>query len=59
MWDTGDSGMWYTGDSGRIGDYFRDKALDYFHGDYDLKSLIKEIGVDEVLKVVKQVVEES
>lgn len=32
---------------------------DYFHGDFDLKSLLKEIGVEESKKIFKQFLEEN
>jgi len=34
-------------------------AMDYYHGDFDLKAILKEIGMDEVRKVVKEIEEEN
>lgn len=35
------------------------EAIDYFHGDFDLKKLLKSIGLDEVRKVVQEIEEET
>lgn len=42
--------------------YFLEKsqptATDYFHGDLNLKALLKDIGLDEVKKIIKEIEEE-
>lgn len=32
--------------------------IDYYHGDFDLKSFFKKLGLEEVRKVLKEVEEE-